>query len=137
MRFRFSAEDFASRVGAAAVRLGLLTPGRLGPAESWRTSSRWPRTGASRGPRARSPRTSSAHRDVAGRRATDDLVHWLRRLVFRGAWIDQQVADGARSTRCSTRSTGSAIRSAATGQPRRRRGAVPDWSAFAYGRAAA
>ena len=30
----------------------------------------------------------------AGRPLGSSLVHWLRRLIFRGAWLDQRVKEG-------------------------------------------
>ena len=65
-----------------------------------------------------------------------DLVHWLRRLVFRGAWIDQQVSDG-RIDPVFEEEHGFRYRSATNGGPPADEGPVPDWSPFRYGRAAA
>jgi hypothetical protein len=134
VRFLFSAEDFTSRVGAAAVRLGLLTQERLGRGE---LDDLVAMAAHGRVARPASPLAAhlERHRDslVAG---DHDLVHWLRRLVFRGAWIDQQVSDG-RIDPVFEEERGFRYRSATTGGPAADEAPVPDWSAFRYGRAAA
>ena len=61
----------------------------------------------------------------------DHLVHWLRRLVFRGAWIDQQVADGTLVPEFDE-ARGFRYRSAATGQPAAEEAPMPNWSQIAY-----
>ena len=130
VRFRFSAGDFASRVGAAAERLGLIGRARLGPGETEDLVAL-----TAHGRIAEPASGLAAHID-AHREALldgpDDLVHWLRRLVFRGAWVDQQVADGTLAPEFDE-TRGFRFRSAATGQPAADEPAVPDWSAVAYG----
>jgi hypothetical protein len=134
VRFRFSAEDFGSRVGAAAVRLGLLSSDRMGFGELQDLVAL---AAHGRIDRPASPLAAhlERHRDslVDG---DHDVVHWLRRLVFRGAWIDQQVSDG-RIDPVFEQDHGFRYRSAATGGPAADEAPVPDWSSFRYGRAAA
>ena len=90
--FRFNAEDFHSRVGAAAIRLGLLARDSLTPAT---LEDLVALTAHGRVARPRSPLAAHIDRHRSTLLiGTADLVHWLRRLVFRGAWIDQQVRDG-------------------------------------------
>ena len=92
LRFTFNEEDFSERCEQAALKLGFVG-GRLGHDEledlvnlavngevaepashlGEHINSCW---GALAGPSDRS------------------LVHWLRRLVFRGAWLDQRVKEG-------------------------------------------
>jgi hypothetical protein len=78
LRFTFNEHDFRQRVEQAAIKLGLdlavngeirepLSP--LGE----HVNLRW--------------------HDLVGP-ADRSLVHWLRRLVFRGAWLDQRVKEG-------------------------------------------
>jgi cytosine/adenosine deaminase-related metal-dependent hydrolase len=131
VRFRFNSEDFASRTGAAAVRLGLLPRTALGPAELRDLVAL-----AAHGRIARPSSPLATH--VAEHRAGlewqgRDLVHWLRRLIFRGAWIDQQIADG-RIVPVWEESHGFRYRSATTGEPAADEPALPDWSAIAYRR---
>ena len=134
VRFRFNAADFGSRVGAAAIQLGLVGRERLAAGE---TEDLVAVAAHGRITEAASPLAAhiEAHR---GRLLSGDgdLVHWLRRLVFHGAWIDQQVADGALVPEFDEQ-RGFRYRSAATGQPAADEPAVPDWSGLAYGSAAA
>src|SRR6266536_892211 len=64
-RFSFNAFDFEQRVTAAAVKLGLVEGNYL--VRHWEQLSL-----------------------VGG----ESLVYWLRKLVFRGAWLDHWVKDG-------------------------------------------
>jgi hypothetical protein len=92
LRFTFNERDFTERVELAAIRLGfvdapledderedlvnLAVNGEVvDPASSLgeHVNASWTRL---HGPSDRS------------------LVHWLRRLVFRGAWLDQRVKEG-------------------------------------------
>ena len=129
VRFRFSAADFTSRVGAAAVQLGLMTRPRLG-AEELDDLVALAAHGRIGEPRSELAAHVESHR---GRLldGPDDLVHWLRRLVFRGAWIDQQVADGTLVPEFDE-ARGFRYRSAATGQPAAEESPMPDWSQIAY-----
>ncbi|HET6692075.1 MAG TPA: hypothetical protein VFG74_14550 [Miltoncostaeaceae bacterium] len=131
VRFRFNADDFASRTGAASVRLGLLPRSALGPAELRDLVAL-----AAHGRIARPSSPLAAHID---RHRTTlewqgrDVVHWLRRLIFRGAWIDQQITDG-RIIPVWDEGHGFRYRSATTGQPAADEPALPDWSGTAYRR---
>lgn len=131
VRFRFNSDDFASRTGAAAVRLGLLPRPALGPAELRDLVAL-----AAHGRIARPSSPLAAH-IAAKREALEwqgrDVVHWLRRLIFRGAWIDQQITDG-RIIPVWDEAHGFRYRSATTGQPAADEPALPDWSAIAYTR---
>ena len=92
LRFTFNERDFTERVEQAAVKLGfiegpledderedlvnLAVNGEVGEAASGlgeHINECWVQLA---GPSERS------------------LVHWLRRLVFRGAWLDQRVKEG-------------------------------------------
>ena len=92
LRFTFNERDFSERVEQAARKLGfvagrlegieledlvnLTVNGEVGdPASAWASTS------------TTAGRTSSAPADRS-------LVHWLRRLVFRSAWLDQRVKEG-------------------------------------------
>jgi len=132
VRFRFSATDFASRVGAAAVQLRLIARVRLGAGE---VEDLVALTAHGRVAEPASPLAAhiESHRDrLMG--GGDDLVHWLRRLVFRGAWIDQQVADGTLVPEFDE-ARGFRYRSAATGQPAAEEPVVPNLSDLVYGSA--
>jgi hypothetical protein len=129
LRFRFNSEDFTSRVAAAAVRLGVVERRGLGPGELEDLVAL-----AAHGRIAMPASGLAAHIErhcdtLLG--GGEDLVHWLRRLVFRGAWIDQQVADG-RVEAVFEEGRGFVYRSALTGGPAALDPAVPDWSQVAF-----
>ena len=129
VRFRFSSADFASRVRAAAVQLGLVGREDLSPGE---VADLVALTAHGRIARPRSPLAAHVDRHRADLLAGGaDLVHWLRRLVFRGAWIDQQVADGQLAPEFDER-TGFRFRDAATGEPAADPPPLPDWTPIAY-----
>ena len=91
-RYAFSRSDFTERVAAAARRLGLVGQEELESAESDDLVRL-----AARGSVAR-PR-SPLGRHLAEHAASDpnggaELVYWLRKLVFRSAWLDQRVKLG-------------------------------------------
>ncbi len=131
---RFNRRDFGRRVAAAAGRLGLVDAARTDGDERADLAEI-----AIHG-HAATPRSAlAAHLD--GRRGQlvhdgRDLVYWLRRLVFRDAWLDQQVTDGHLQP-VFTQGRGFTYRSAATGAPAADGATVPDWSAHAHRGAAA
>jgi hypothetical protein len=92
LRFTFNERDFTERVEQAAIRLGFVD-GRLESPE------REDLVNLAVNGEVEDPTSelgehikSSWTRLVGG---TDrSLVHWLRRLVFRGAWLDQRVIEG-------------------------------------------
>ncbi|MEZ5099796.1 MAG: hypothetical protein R3C15_08395 [Thermoleophilia bacterium] len=91
--FRFNALDFEQRVNAAAVRLGLVGPGELAADEvadlvELVSSERIGR------PRSELGEYVVVHWSSLARRETESLVYWLRKLVFRGAWLDHRVKEG-------------------------------------------
>src|SRR6476659_6962640 len=76
-RFSFSAFDFEQRVVAAAVKLGLVEVNELDEALARLgryLTNNWERVSLVHG---------------------ESLVYWLRKLIFRGAWLDHQVKRGA------------------------------------------
>jgi hypothetical protein len=86
-RYRFSYDDFASRLADAAVRLGIADSDALEQAEARADLvelATHGRLGTAR---------SALGRHLAGI-ADASLVYWLRKLVFRSAWVDQRVRGG-------------------------------------------
>jgi hypothetical protein len=127
-RLRYSAQDFAERVGDAAVRMGVLTRAALGPDEAEDLVAL-----AAHGRVARPASGLAAHLERHRGALLEDgtLVHWLRRLVVRGAWIDQQVADG-RIRPVWDEVHGFRYRTASQDEPTAEEPPLPDWSAIAY-----
>ena len=92
-RFEFGAADFEERVVAAAVRLRLLNDNDLDPDE---TSDLVELAADGRIEEARSGlgRYLTRHWEQIALVGGESLVYWLRKLVFRGAWLDHRVKEG-------------------------------------------
>ena len=92
-RFGFNALDFEQRVNAAAVKLGLVEAGELDEEESADLVDL-----AARGyidePRSSLGEYLVRHWERIALVNDESLVYWLRKLVFRGAWLDHRVKDG-------------------------------------------
>ena len=91
-RFGFNALDFEQRVNAAAVKLGLVEAGELDEDESADLVDL-----AARG-YIESPQSSLGeylvrHWERIALVNDESLVYWLRKLVFRGAWLDHRVKE--------------------------------------------
>ena len=92
LRFSFNEEDFAQRVEQAAVKLGFVNQGLssdeledlLDLAVNGEISEPSSELGE---------HINVNWEDLVGP-SNRSLVHWLRRLVFRGAWLDQRVKEG-------------------------------------------
>ncbi len=92
LRFAFNEEDFGQRVEQAAVKLGFVQQGLsqeelndlLDLAVNGEISEPASRLGE---------HINENWEDLVGP-SNRSLVHWLRRLVFRGAWLDQRVKEG-------------------------------------------
>jgi hypothetical protein len=92
-RFSFNAFDFEQRVTAAAVRLGLVEGNDLDDEE---TADLVELTADGR---IAEPRSGLGiylvrHWEQLSLLGGESLVYWLRKLVFRGAWLDHWVKDG-------------------------------------------
>ncbi len=92
LRFAFNEHDFSQRVEQAAVKLNFTHPG-LGSGELHDLLELAVNGEISEPASALGEHVNenwSALADGSNR----SLVHWLRRLVFRGAWLDQRVKEG-------------------------------------------
>ena len=92
-RFGFNAQDFEQRVTAAAVRLGLLDQNGLNDDET-ADLVELVADGVVREPRSGLGRYVVTHWERVALVEGESLVYWLRRLVFRGAWLDHRVKEG-------------------------------------------
>jgi hypothetical protein len=81
-RFAFNTEDFEQRVTAAAVKLGLVEDNELAA------------DGLIEEPRSSLGRYLVRHWEQLSLVRGESLVYWLRKLVFRGAWLDHRVKEG-------------------------------------------
>jgi hypothetical protein len=93
-RFSFSATDFEGRVVAAAVKLGVVVTPELEDEEIADLV-----TLAAQGvidePVSRLGRYLVRNWERVSLVGGESLVYWLRKLIFRGAWLDHQVKRGA------------------------------------------
>jgi hypothetical protein len=92
LRFTFNERDFTERVELAAIRLGFVDA----PLED---TEREDLVNLAVNGEVSDPASSlGEHINASWTRlhgpSDRSLVHWLRRLVFRGAWLDQRVKEG-------------------------------------------
>ena len=92
LRFTFNERDFAERVEQAALKVGFVG-GRLDGSEledlvnlTVNGEVQDPASGLGE-------HVNDCWPEIVGP-ADRSLVHWLRRLVFRSAWLDQRVKEG-------------------------------------------
>jgi len=91
-RFSFNAVDFEQRVNAAAVRLGLVEAGELDPGEVLDLVE-LTAEGRIDEPRSGLGEYLVRHWERLSLVGDESLVYWLRKLVFRGAWLDHRVKE--------------------------------------------
>ena len=92
-RFHFNEIDFEERVTAAAVRLGLLPHNELDGDET-ADLVELAADGRIVEPRSGLGRYLVRNWEYVALMNGESLVYWLRKLVFRGAWLDQRVKSG-------------------------------------------
>jgi len=92
LRFSFNERDFAQRVEQAAVKLDFVGQGL--DEHELEDLLDLVVNGEIREPCSRlGEHVNENWEDLVGP-SNKSLVHWLRRLVFRGAWLDQRVKEG-------------------------------------------
>jgi hypothetical protein len=92
LRFTFNERDFSERCEQAALKLGFVG-GRLDDAEL-EDLVNLAVNGEVSDPSSRlGEHVNDCWPELVGP-ADRSLVHWLRRLVFRSAWLDQRVKEG-------------------------------------------
>ena len=92
-RFSFNAFDFEQRVVAAAVKLGLLEANELDDEET-ADLVELAAVGAIEGARSGLGHYLVRHWERISLVDGESLVYWLRKLIFRGAWLDHRVKEG-------------------------------------------
>ena len=93
-RFSFNAVDFEQRVIAAAVKLGLVEMNELDEEEAADLVA-LAAQGVIDGPQSRLGRYLARNWERVALLQGESLVYWLRKLIFRGAWLDHQVKRGS------------------------------------------
>jgi hypothetical protein len=92
LRFTFNERDFSERCEQAAIKLGFVG-GRLGEGEIEDLVNLVVNGEVHEPASALGEHVNDCWPELVGP-AERSLVHWLRRLVFRGAWLDQRVTEG-------------------------------------------
>ncbi len=92
LRFSFNEEDFAQRVEQAAVKLASSTRGSA--SDELEDLLDLAVNGEIGEPSSPLGEHINQNWDELVGPANRSLVHWIRRLVFRGAWLDQRVKEG-------------------------------------------
>ena len=92
-RFAFNAGDFEERVTSAAVKLGLVESNDLDEDEI-DDLVELAADGRIDEPRSSLGRYLVRHWEQLSLVKGESLVYWLRKLVFRGAWLDHRVKEG-------------------------------------------
>jgi hypothetical protein len=92
LRFTFNEADFSERCEQAALKLGFVG-GRLGEDELEDLVNLAVNGEVYDPASALGEHVNDCWPELVGP-AERSLVHWLRRLVFRGAWLDQRVVEG-------------------------------------------
>jgi hypothetical protein len=93
LRFCFNSADFAQRVSAAAYALGIVDDNELYEEET-DDLVELTADGLIEEPRSELGRYLVRHWERLSLLDGESLVYWLRKLVFRGAWLDHRVKDG-------------------------------------------
>jgi hypothetical protein len=92
LRFSFNEEDFSQRVEQAAVKLDFVDHGLEN--DELHDLLELAVNGEIREPSSALGEHINEHWTELVGPANKSLVHWIRRLVFRGAWLDQRVKEG-------------------------------------------
>jgi hypothetical protein len=92
LRFTFNERDFTERVEQAAVKLGFVD-GQLEDEEREDLVNLAVNGHVENPSSALGEHVNHSWGELEGP-SERSLVHWLRRLVFRGAWLDQRVKEG-------------------------------------------
>ena len=93
LRFSFNSADFAQRVCAAAFRLGLVDDNELDDEET-EDLVELTADGVIEEPRSELGRYLVRHWERVSLVGGESLVYWLKKLVFRSAWLDHRVKEG-------------------------------------------
>jgi hypothetical protein len=92
LRFTFNERDFAERCEQAARKLGFVS-GPLGPDEAEDLVNFVVNGEVTDPASGLGEHVNDCWPELVGP-AERSLVHWLRRLIFRSAWLDQRVKEG-------------------------------------------
>ena len=125
-RFGFNGADFEQRVTAAAVKLGLISGNELDGDET-ADLVELAADGVIEEPRSGLGRYLVLHWERLSLVEGESLVYWLRKLIFRGAWLDHQVKVGKLEVAWDETSGDFGYRDPGGGRPLLDSARVPSW----------
>jgi hypothetical protein len=129
--FCFNGADFEQRVTAAAVKLGLVRDNSLDEEET-DDLVELVSDGRIADPRSGLGRYLVRHWEHVSLINGESLVYWLRKLVFRGAWLDHRVKEGLLEVVWNEESTDFAYRRPDGEQALLELAPVPSWHELQY-----
>lgn len=129
--FSFTEDDFEERVEAAAVKLGLVETNGLDEDE---TADLVELAAEGRIGEARSPlgRYLVRHWERISLVEGESLVYWLRKLIFRGAWLDHRVKESLLEVVWDDDSSEFAYRDPGGGRALLELAPIPSWHELQY-----
>lgn len=130
-RFSFNAFDFEQRVVAAAVKLGLVEVNELDDEETSDLVA-LAAQGLIDGPQSRLGRYLARNWERVSLVEGESLVYWLRKLIFRGAWLDHQVKRGALEIVWEEQEAEFAYQHPGGGRPLLELAPIPSWHELQY-----
>ena len=130
-RLSFNAFDFEQRVVAAAVKLGLVEVNELDEDEASDLVA-LAAQGVIEGPQSRLGRYLARNWERVSLVQGESLVYWLRKLIFRGAWLDNQVKRGALEVVWDDAEAEFAYQHPDGGRPLLELAPVPSWHELQY-----
>jgi hypothetical protein len=130
-RYGFSRTDFGERVVAAAVRLELVPQRELDPPET-DDLVELASTGAIGEPRSGLGVHLRELGDQLDRLHDETLCYWLRKLIFRGAWLDHRVKAGLLDISFDEASGGFGYRMPSDQSPLVELAPVPSWAELQF-----
>jgi hypothetical protein len=125
-RFAFSGVDFEGRVVAAAVKLGVVETPELDDEEVADLVA-LAAQGMIEAPASRLGRYLVRNWERVSLVDGESLVYWLRKLIFRGAWLDHQVKRGALEVLWDEEDAEFAYQHPGGGRPLLELAPVPSW----------
>jgi len=132
-RFGFNAVDFEQRVGAAAVKLGLVGSAELDDDEI-ADLVELAAQGAIAEPRSSLGEYVVRQWERLALVNDESLVYWLRKLVFRGAWLDHRVKESLLEVEWDDDSSDFAYRDPRGGRALLELAPVPSWHELQFRR---
>ena len=132
-RFRFNRRDFEERVVAAAVKLGLLEQNELDDDET-ADLVELAADGRIVEPRSQLGHYLVRHWERISLVEGESLVYWLRKLVFRSAWLDHRVKEGLLEVTWDDAASDFAYRDPRGGRALLELAPVPSWHELQFRR---